>query len=144
MGLRSGLPWSRQSWEPGSALEEYKAMSEATLIILQSDWLQVVEGLQLTLNRQDQEEFYLGFPEDNLSDKPAVVRGLDPNSRAAEAGVLEGDTITPQYSFFFSAERWGQKFSMTVRRGMGDGESELKEPSWWPRGREKVEIYQFV
>ena len=44
-------------------------------------------------------DFYLGFPEDCLQAKPAIVKDLDSESRAAEAGVSEGNIISPQYSF---------------------------------------------
>lgn len=126
-----------------SALEGYRSMSDAIPIVLPTDYLRVVEGLSWELVRQDQEEFCLGFSEDSLRNK--VVKELDPRSRAAGAGVQEGDAITVQYSYFFVAERWGQDFKVTVRRSDGnDGADELKVLSWSPRSWAKVESYQAV
>lgn len=124
------------------ALEDYRSMSDANPIVLPPDYLQVVEGIDYKIERQDQEEFCLGFSEDSLRAKPAIVKDLDPESRAAQAGVKEGDLITPRYSFFSSSERWGQTFSMTIIREEGsDGPRVL---SWSPRSWNKVESYQFA
>jgi predicted metalloprotease with PDZ domain len=126
------------------ALIDYYAVSEAVPIVLHPDCLHVTENLNLTLQEEEQEEFYLGFPESRFNTKPAMVKDLDPQSRAAEAGVCEGDMITTQYGFFFIAERWGRNFEMTVRRRAGTGSDEQKTLSWPPRSREKVESYQLV
>ncbi|KUJ09670.1 uncharacterized protein LY89DRAFT_690119 [Mollisia scopiformis] len=123
---------------------EYRFMADAHLIILPSDVLQITESLNWTLEMQRQEPFYLGFPEECLTANPPVVKLLDPDSRAAEAGVREGDVVTRQYSFFVVAERWGQNFSMNVKRKNDEGIEELKTIEWWPRSRETVESYQFV
>ncbi|KAF8861085.1 hypothetical protein BDZ45DRAFT_800298 [Acephala macrosclerotiorum] len=69
------------------ALTDYHVMSDTVLINLSSDYLHVTE-----------------------------VRDLDPESRAAIAGVRSGDFIMPEYSFFSIAERWGRIFDMTVKR----------------------------
>ncbi|RFU26542.1 hypothetical protein B7463_g9803, partial [Scytalidium lignicola] len=144
-GAHSGSLCSRESGELGAtAVTEYHAMSEAVPVILPEDYLRITENLDWTLQRQDQEEFYLGFPEECLDAKPAIVKNLDPASRAAKAGVREGDIITPQYSFFFVAERWEQKFSMSVRRPTSDTSDEVTALTWLPRSWEKVESYQFV
>lgn len=66
------------------ALEAYHSMSDAVPIILPPDCLSVVEGLKWRLERQDQEEFCLGFSEDSLRAKPAIVKGLDPNLGSQE------------------------------------------------------------
>lgn len=125
------------------ALEDYRTMSDAIPIVLPTDYLRVVEGLDWSIVRQDQEEFCLGFQEDSLREK--VVKGLDPESRAASAGVREGYSITAQYSYFFVAERWGQDFSMTVKRPDSNGEDGPKMVlSWSPRSLHKVESYQAV
>ncbi|CZR62658.1 uncharacterized protein PAC_12555 [Phialocephala subalpina] len=126
------------------SVTEYHSMSNAVPIILPSDCLRVTEDLEWSLRREDQEEFYLGFPEDCLRDKPAVVRNLDPESRAAAAGVRNGDLITPQYSFFVIAERWERTFDMIVRRSGLDSSEGFKVLSWSPRSRKKVESYQFI
>lgn len=131
--------------ELGPAAEAgYRDMSEAVPIVLPPDCLRAVEGLDWTLQRVPQEEFCLGFDESSLSAKGGVVKGLDPQSRAAEAGVREGDVTTPKFSFFFVAERWGQKFNVCVKRGGADGAEEEKVLSWSPRSRNQVESYQFV
>ncbi|RDW58754.1 hypothetical protein BP6252_13230 [Coleophoma cylindrospora] len=142
-GIAVWLSLLERELGPG-ALTEYHSMSDAVPIILSPDCLRVVENLNWTLQRQDQEEFYLGFPEDSLYTESPVVKELDPNSRAAAAGLQEGDRITPQHSFFVVAERWGNEFSLLVKRGsQGGGREELKTISWLPRSWEKVESYQF-
>jgi hypothetical protein len=128
--------------EPGSsALADYNSMSNAIPIILLPDCLKVTENPNWRIERQDQEEFYFGFPEDCLYATPTIIKDLDLRSRAAKAGVLEGDHVTAQFSFFVIAERWGRKFAMMVRR---DGEAELKMIIWSPRSREKVESSQLI
>ncbi|ETS75349.1 hypothetical protein PFICI_12293 [Pestalotiopsis fici W106-1] len=122
----------------------YQDMSEAIPIVLPTDFLRVAEGLDWNLQRQDQEEFCLGFSEDSLSRSGGTVKDLDTSSRAAKAGVQEGDVTTRQHSFFFDADRWGQDFTMVVRRITPDGGEELKTLSWWPRGINKVESYQLI
>ncbi|KAK6221089.1 hypothetical protein LQW54_001662 [Pestalotiopsis sp. IQ-011] len=131
--------------ELGPAAEAgYRDMSEAVPIVLPPDCLRAVEGLDWTLRRVPQEEFCLGFDESSLSGRGGIVKGLDPESRAAEAGFREGNVTTPKFSFFFVAERWGQKFSVCVKRGGADGEEEEKVLTWSPRSRHQVESYQFV
>ncbi|KAF3018835.1 hypothetical protein E8E14_005574 [Neopestalotiopsis sp. 37M] len=126
------------------ATTSYRDMSEAVPIVLPSDVLRVTEGLEWTLQRQDHEEFYLGFNEDSLSRSGGIVKDLDSSSRAAKAGILEGDVATLQHSFFFDADRWGQDFTLTVRRKATDGGEELRTLKWWPRSMNKVESYQLV
>lgn len=123
-----------------AAWEDYQAMSDAKTIVLPPDVARTwIPGAQWTLQREDQEEFSLGFPEENLSAQPAVIWGLDPQSRAAEAGLQEGDMVTLRYSFLSDADGWNRSFTMYVRRG----EEEVKI-SWWPRSWHKVPSYQFV
>ncbi|RDW57755.1 hypothetical protein BP5796_12556 [Coleophoma crateriformis] len=142
-GIAVWLSLLERELGPG-VLTEYHSMSDAVPIILPPDCLRVVEKLDWTLQRQDQEEFYLGFPEDTLYTGSPVIKELDPTSRAAAAGLQEGDRITRQHSFFVVAERWGNKFSLLVKRGFqGGGREELKTLSWLPRSWEKVESYQF-
>ena len=143
-GIKAWLSMVEVELGPG-AFTDYRDMSDAKLIILPSDYLgTLIEDCKWTLERQDQEEFYLGFPEANLSTKPRIVRRLDPKSRAAEAGVREGDAVTQNFSYFFDAEGWDKSFTMTVTRSKDKGSpDELVELTWWPRTWEKVESYQF-
>ncbi|MCJ1386607.1 hypothetical protein MMC17_009733 [Xylographa soralifera] len=129
-----------------SAIDDYRDMSNAKLIILPPACLNpIIENDKWIIERQDQEEFFLGFPEDNLLTDPRIVKGLNLRSRAAEAGVREGDTVTQSFSFFYDAERWDKSFHMTVHRRDNDKNTcELVELSWWPRSWEKVESYVSV
>ncbi|MCJ1395906.1 hypothetical protein MMC18_008792, partial [Xylographa bjoerkii] len=121
------------------AFDDYRDMLDAKLIILPSLCLNaVIDGERWIVERRDQEEFYLGFPEDNILVSPRVVKNLDPSSRAAEAGVREGDAVTQSFSFFYDAERWDKSFRMTVYRRKDNGNTnELVKLSWWPRSWEK-------
>ena len=126
-----------------AALQDYQDMSDAKLIVLPGDCLKAfLDGgeARWTLQREDQEEFYLGFPEKCLTNSPRIVKDLDLKSRAAEAGVREGDEMTQKYSYLYKAERWDEKFKMMVKREQHG----LLELSWWPRAWEKVESYHFA
>ncbi|KAL1981355.1 hypothetical protein VTN96DRAFT_2746 [Rasamsonia emersonii] len=123
-----------------AAWDDYRDMSDAKPIVLLPDVASTwIPDAKWTLQREDQEEFYLGFPEENLSAQPAVIRGLDPQSRAAEAGLREGDMVTSKYSFLSDADGWNRSFTMYVKRG-----GEEVKISWWPRSWTKVPSYQFV
>ena len=120
--------------------EDYQRMSAAELIRLPEDCMETfLPSSRWVLRRRDQEEFYLGFPEKCLASRPErMVRDLDRQSRAAIAGVHEGDIISPKFSWLFEAEDWDQQFVMLAVRG--GREVELR---WWPRSWTKVESYQF-
>ncbi|KAK9777094.1 putative Peptidase M61 catalytic domain-containing protein [Seiridium cardinale] len=74
----------------GPATEtSYQEMS----VVLVSVYLRVVEGLDWTLLRQDQEEFCLGFDEASLSPKGGVVMDLIPTSRVPKQGCRWGASL---------------------------------------------------
>jgi predicted metalloprotease with PDZ domain len=124
------------------ALDNYKDMSEAKPIILPPDVAKVwISNNKWRLEPVRQEEFYLGFPEENLSAEPRVIAGLDLESRAAEAGLQEGDQITLRYGFLSDADVWPNLFTMNVKRGNDQTPHEI---IWWPRSWLKVESYQFI
>lgn len=119
------------------AYEDYRNMSNAELIRLPIDCLQMyIRSSQRKLQQTDQEEFYLGFPEGCL--KAGTVKELNTESRAAHAGVQEGDNITSKYSYIWDLSAWESMFSMVVIR---DGKE--VSLSWWPRSFKTVESYQF-
>jgi len=127
------------------AERDYDIMDQG-LIVPPDDCLgSLIEGAERRwkLQREDQEEFDLGFEEASLSNAPRVVQGLDPESRAARAGVRNGDEITQRFSYFFDASIWGHSFSMTVRRE-GDVGDQFTTLEWIPRRTTKVESYKFV
>jgi hypothetical protein len=94
------------------------------------------------IERQDQEEVFLGCP-DSLSSTPRTVQGLDPDFRAVAAGIREGDLITSNFSWMYGAEDWDQLFNMTVQR-QEDEDDRLVNLTWWPRMWNEVESYRFV
>uniref|UniRef100_A0A093V2Y7 Peptidase M61 catalytic domain-containing protein n=1 Tax=Talaromyces marneffei PM1 TaxID=1077442 RepID=A0A093V2Y7_TALMA len=141
-GIRVWLSFVER--ELGSpALDDYKEMSEAKPIILPSDVAKVwIPNSNWKLEPVRQEEFYLGFPEENFSAQPRVIAGLDLESRAAKVGGLqEGDQITLKYGFLVDADVWPKMFTMNVKRG---NEEMPHQITWWPRSWYKVESYQFV
>ncbi|KAF3391054.1 hypothetical protein DPV78_011115 [Talaromyces pinophilus] len=129
--------------EVGSiARDDYNDMSEAKPIILPSDVAKVwISNSNWRLEPVKQEEFCLGFPEENLSAEPRVIAGLGLKSRAAEAGLRDGDRITLRYGFLTEADVWPKSFTMNVERG---DEKTPHEITWWPRSWHKVESYQFI
>ena len=125
-----------------SAFNDYNRMSDGELIHLPADCMATFLGPDakcLKLVRNNQEEFYLGFPERCINARNSVVKDLDTESRAAKSGVREGDMITDQHSYLSDAENWDKMFFMKVQRG--DSFTDL---IWWPRSYEKVESYQVV
>jgi hypothetical protein len=133
-------------------------VSHAKLIVLPPDYLEIAimaltPGLQMqttgggsphpVIERQDKEEVFLGLDPDSLSSTPQTVQGSDPDSRAAAAGVREGDLITSNFSRMYGAEDWDQLFNMTVQKQEGKDER-LVNLTWWPRTWNKVESYRFV
>ncbi|EED24325.1 hypothetical protein TSTA_076920 [Talaromyces stipitatus ATCC 10500] len=107
------------------ALGDYKDMSNAKQIILPSDGAGVwISNGKWNLEPVAQEEFYLEFPEENLSSESRVIRGLDLQSRAAEAGLREGDGITWGYRFLVDEDVWPKLFTMNVR---GSNEETLRK-----------------
>lgn len=124
------------------ALEDYKDMSNGKQIILSPDIAGVwISNSKWKLEPVAQEEFYLGFPEENLSSESRVVNGLDLQSRAAEAGLQDGDGITLEHGFLVDADVWPKLFTMNVRRS---NEETLRKITWWPRSWHTVQSYQFV
>lgn len=113
MGLTSG--YRAEAELRPQVLQDYEDMSNAKLLLLAPEYVNVTLDIpSWTLERQDQEELYLGFAEESLSSNPRLVKGLDLESRAAKAGrVQEVDEITQDFSFFSEAEKWD---SMTMIR----------------------------
>jgi predicted metalloprotease with PDZ domain len=130
---------------PG-AISEHDGMVNGAIIVPTSDSL----GQDYTLEAIDQEQFYLGFNEHSFSGPHPVVRDLDPKSRASiEGGVLEGDVITSNHSFLYSAESWDRNFTMAMTRSFGKGGDSIDTErnvtlTWWPRSWEKVSSRQWV
>lgn len=74
-------------------------------------------------------EFYLRFPEEDLSTEPRVSAGLDLTSRAAEAGLRESDRIIFRYELPTNTDIWPeifyhecrQRYRMQLLSGLGVG-----------------------
>ncbi|EED15753.1 conserved hypothetical protein [Talaromyces stipitatus ATCC 10500] len=124
------------------ALEDYKDMSNGKQMILSPDVAGVwISNSKWKLEPVAQEEFYLGFPEENLSSESRVINGLDLQSRAAEAGLQDGDEITLEYGFLVDADVSPKLFTMNVRRS---NQETLRKITWWPRSWHTVQSYQFA
>ncbi|KAL9114632.1 MAG: hypothetical protein Q9227_001310 [Pyrenula ochraceoflavens] len=117
-----------------SAIEEYDSMADAELVVPQRDSLRPGFILQETTD----EKFELGFSEDSLGPGNGLVKNLKPGSRAAQAGVREGDKISPKRVGMWNTIVWNRNYTMIVVR---DGEE--VEMSWWPRSFEPVVSYQW-
>ncbi|KAH7136267.1 hypothetical protein EDB81DRAFT_886381 [Dactylonectria macrodidyma] len=98
----------------------------------------------LVLERRDMETFDLGFDEASILKGPRVVTELKQGSRAAAAGILNGDEIIKWTDLNRCKENFELKMEVTVRReGFNQGEEELNI-AFWPRSWEKAEGYQWV
>ena len=118
-----------------SAIQDLDAMADGELIIPRHDSL----GPRYRLRETRQEQFYLGFAEDSLAANNGKVRNLDPQSRAAEAGVLEGDVISSRRDSLWNSVQWGRNYTMIVLR-----EGREIELSWSPRSFDKTISYQWT
>ena len=139
----AGRPFGIKEWlsllkaELGeSAIHEYNDMVAGKLVIPAKDCL----GSDFELVRRDQEMFELGFRESSLNSRQIV--GLVAGSRAADAGLEEGDKILKNTFLWQSADDYAQEMRLTVRRV--EGQREEMEVDYWPRKREKVKSYQLV
>lgn len=63
--------------------------------------------------------FELGFDISSLMRQPRVIRGLDPKSPAAVAGLREGDLVARAVSLDEAQERYGRPLVLEVERGGG-------------------------
>jgi len=61
------------------AVIDYDAMSNAVPIVFAPECLHLTENINWTLQKKEQEEFYLGYPGSCPNAKPAMVKDLDPS-----------------------------------------------------------------
>jgi hypothetical protein len=113
------------------AVSDLYDMLEGKLVIPSERCLDYA-GLRLI--RQDQEVFEMGF-----ESKHGKVTNLHPASRAAEAGLKEGDIILESCAMWRSADDITKNATYTVQRG-----HEVKTIEFWPRSFGKTESYQWV
>ena len=114
-------------------IKEYESMLDGTLIVPAANALHP----NLSLIRQDAEPYDLGYDQASINDR--VVSGLDPNSRAAQAGVRDGDEILSSFSIWDTTDEIDKEIAMRVRR---DGEEfVIRYP---PREFRKVEAYKWI
>ena len=88
------------------------------------------------LVREDKEIFDLGM--NNSSMDLRKVTGLHLDSRAAKAGIEEGDAIISNTPVFLCQAHHLQLMAMKILRN-----GTRLEIKYWPRGWEKVEAWQF-
>lgn len=98
-------------------------------------------GSGFRLIRQDQEALDLGFDASSINNRE--ISGLVAGSRAAQAGLEDGDEILKNSFVWEVGNDIGRNMDMTVRRPDGKA-GRLIEISYWPRSWEKVESYKFV
>lgn len=91
----------------------------------------------LSLIRMDMPPFELGFDEASISNYR--ISGLIPGSRAADAGLRDGDEIVDSTFYDDSADNVDEKIVVSVRR-FGD----VLEISYLPRAKKEAECYQWV
>lgn len=144
--LRSGLVGPDQyiDWITSKTREDgrqmHKDMSEArSLLILPEGSFPVVlrSGKQVSLTREDQYPFDMGFDE-SIGMAKQVVQDLRPESRAHEAGLREGDKLR-KWPVLPHTE-YNSEVTFEVLK------DHLDEPlriTYWPRGRETVESWQY-
>jgi predicted metalloprotease with PDZ domain len=115
------------------ANQDWEIMADGDLIIPISGAL----GPDFKLVRSDQELWELGFSASSLTSR--VIDGLDPGSRAAEAGLRDGDELLRNDFVANSADHYERNMSLVIKR---DGRE--MDISYWPRRWDKVECWQWV
>ena len=138
---RAKEPYGAKEWlslltaELGpSALDDFNAMDAGEVMVPTSDCLTP----DFKLIRHDQEVLDLGF--DDSFYRTRVVRGLKAGSRAAEAGLKDGDEIVKNTFIWQVQGDFERNMKLFVKRE-GVGEVDIE---YWPRSWEKVESYQWV
>ena len=113
-------------------IDEFHAMLNGTLIIPAPNALHP----NFRLIREDAEPYDLGFAQRSLNDK--VISGLDPDSRAAKAGLRDGDVLS-NVQMWDTIDEIDKEIVMNLRRG-----DEVLDVKYWPRGFQKVEAYKWT
>jgi len=108
-------------------------MAAGKIIIPATDSL----GPGFELIREDLEHFSLGFSEEAFC-RGRIIADLDLCSRAALAGLRNGDTVVRNTFMFQSQEYFWKKMTLVVER-----EGKELEVSFWPRIWQKVECLQW-
>jgi predicted metalloprotease with PDZ domain len=115
-----------------SGKEDWERMGNGELVIPVPNAL----GLDFELGRSDQEPFELGFSYTSLTSR--IISGLIPGSRAAKAGLRDGDVLLRNDYLGNSADHYERNLNLVIRR---DGREIVI--NYWPRKWEKVECWQW-
>ena len=115
------------------AVDEYKAMAAGSILCLPEDCL----SPKFRYVRHDQEMLEIGFDASTFNSR--IVTGLREGSRAARAGLMEGDKLVRNSFAWQCAGDFERTMEMVVMRG-GD----MVEITYWPRSWETVESWRFV
>lgn len=116
------------------ARDSFDAMTNGTTIFPSPAGFGV-HGLKMV--RRDLEAFELGMSEGSLG--LGKVTNLTEGSRAAEAGLREGDVIASSWGVWGSTDSFNNTMRVVVER---DGGEEVIE--YWPRSRDTVEAWEWV
>ncbi len=138
---KQGLPVTRAAWVGVVTAEigaqgkaDLDAMLAGDLIVPPSDSF----GPCFTRTTAPLRRYDLGFTPDVLIEPKRIVRGLEPGSAAAQAGLRDGDEITRPVPQDLIQSDQTARLNLHVRR---DGA--LLDISYLPRG-EAVSAYQWV
>ncbi|CAH0019623.1 unnamed protein product [Clonostachys rhizophaga] len=95
--------------------------------------------------RIDMEPFELGFNEESLLQGPRIVRGLRSDSRAANAGILDGDLLTSWVDLNHCKDHLESEMKLRIERKTADSEvSQELDITFWPRAYTKVEGWEWT
>jgi hypothetical protein len=93
----------------------------------------------LKMVRRDVEKFEAGFDPGSLRANANMIKGLVAGSRAAEAGLREGDEVVRSWMLWGAGDALENMMEVTVRR---DGKEQTFK--YWPRSYAKVENWVWV
>ncbi|KAJ4250976.1 hypothetical protein NW762_011626 [Fusarium torreyae] len=124
-----------------AAREEYQAMSNGKLMVPPENSL----GPSLSAQQIEMEQFEVGFEQDRDQNGLSFVSKVFPNSRAAEAGLLQGDEILSTEDRFSHPDinfTYEDIYAETHLKLWRNGKQ--LSISYRPRSFRKVQAYQWV
>ena len=137
---QSGETLTNSSWEAvlsaelgDEAVEEFRAFLDGAMPIPAPDAF----GPCFTRTTRSMRRYELGFDTAVLAEPTRIIRGLEPGSAAAEAGLRNGDEILRPVPQDHLQGDQDARLTLEIRRG-----EETFSVTYWPRG-EVVDAYQW-
>lgn len=96
--------------------------------------------LQVSLVRQDQEQFQLGFSEQAARSNDHTIRNLVPGSRAELAGLVEGDHVVGQFQASSAEGDFDKSLTLRIESFR---DHQMRQVQFWPHAWEKTQSWYY-